>query len=659
MKKIYLVTQDKYRLNAMKTLRQLGVKHVEKTNPRSAGIDKAAERMSHVEEAMTLIQAFKEPKKKAGPVETTGPWMRKPTASGKRGRRSTDQYSEEDEPYSLEAVNAPVRPSLVNLMLEINAERKTIEEQLVILERERDRIAPWGDFDPELIKEINAYGLPVFLYEVSTDSFKDIPKDTKYVSISENKIMKRFLVLEKEIPGVSPFILPEKKLSAITAELTELYAKKKAIDDRIESFADRRPILKKDMDVVKSELEFQETLATCEVVEDMPAEYSCCYLKGYVLAESMGKLKEAAKENGWALLADNPGDEDEPPTKLKNNSFVKLLEPITGFLDLVPGYREVDISLWFLIFLSIFFGMIFGDAGYGTMLFLVSVIGIYKSRKTGVPTMLKTLLLFSITNITWGVFNCSWFGIDSSILPAFFTDISLFYLSVPKLTSMGFSPGVSQAFVNQNIKLICFTLALVHLSIAHIGRIIRFLKQGNLKFFADLGSIMMMAGMYNLILFLIASDPTLGGGLGTKTFEFHQYSLYAIFAGFGLSFLFGYYEGNILKAILSSLKNIFPVVLGVSGIFSDIMSFIRLWAVGLAGSAIAVTFNSLAGPMLGSFLIFLGVIVLAFGHSLNLILAVLSVLVHGVRLNILEFSSHVGLAWSGKAYKPFAEIENK
>jgi V/A-type H+-transporting ATPase subunit I len=127
MKKIYLITQDKYRLNAMKTLRQLGVMHVEKTNPSSAGIDKAIERMSHVEEAMTLIQAFKEPKKKAGPVETTGPWMRKPTASGKRGRRSSDQYSEEDEPYSLEAVNAPVRPSLVNLMLEINAERKTIE----------------------------------------------------------------------------------------------------------------------------------------------------------------------------------------------------------------------------------------------------------------------------------------------------------------------------------------------------------------------------------------------------------------------------------------------------------------------------------------------------------------------------------------------------
>jgi len=86
------------------------------------------------------------------------------------------------------------------------------------------------------------------------------------------------------------------------------------------------------------------------------------------------------------------------------------------------------------------------------------------------------------------------------------------------------------------------------------------------------------------------------------------------------------------------------------------MSYIRLWAVGLAGAAIAGTINQMAGPMLGHFLFFIfGIILLVFGHGLNLVLNTLSVLVHGVRLNTLEFSGHAGLTWAGFAYKPFAK----
>jgi V/A-type H+-transporting ATPase subunit I len=107
---------------------------------------------------------------------------------------------------------------------------------------------------------------------------------------------------------------------------------------------------------------------------------------------------------------------------------------------------------------------------------------------------------------------------------------------------------------------------------------------------------------------------------------------------------------------VESLKNIISVILGIANVFSDIMSYIRLWAVGLAGGAIASTVNSMAGPMLGHLAFFIfGIVLLVFGHGLNVVLNVLSVLVHGVRLNTLEFSGHVGLTWSGYAYKPFAQ----
>jgi V/A-type H+-transporting ATPase subunit I len=125
--------------------------------------------------------------------------------------------------------------------------------------------------------------------------------------------------------------------------------------------------------------------------------------------------------------------------------------------------------------------------------------------------------------------------------------------------------------------------------------------------------------------------------------------------GFALVFIFGNYEGNIIKSIIASFANFISSVLGVTNVFSDIMSYIRLWAVGLAGGSLASTVNTMAGPMVGHFLTFAAILLFLFGHGFNMVLNVLSVIVHGVRLNTLEFSSHVGLTWSGVAYKPFAK----
>ena len=125
--------------------------------------------------------------------------------------------------------------------------------------------------------------------------------------------------------------------------------------------------------------------------------------------------------------------------------------------------------------------------------------------------------------------------------------------------------------------------------------------------------------------------------------------------GFLLIFIFSNYEGSVGKSILESLKNIISVLLGIVNVFSDIVSYIRLWAVALAGAAISNTVNEMAGPMLGKLsMIIVVVILLCFGHGLNMILNALSVIVHGVRLNTLEFSQHLGMAWSGTKYKPFS-----
>jgi V/A-type H+-transporting ATPase subunit I len=326
------------------------------------------------------------------------------------------------------------------------------------------------------------------------------------------------------------------------------------------------------------------------------------------------------------------------PTKLKNNRFVSLLNPLTEFLGVTPGYHEPDISPFFLFFFIIFFGMIFGDAGYGAIVILAALFGICKTAKKGVPAILKLMLLLGLSNFIWGVLTCSWFGIETDKLPQFLQSLSFAPIS-------GANPN--ESFVQQNLMLICFTLAVIQLSIGHLVAIG---KLRSAKILGEIGSIGMLVGMYGVVLFLIA---------GIESVPLKP-CVFILGGGFVVNFVFIHYEGSIGKSVLESVKNIISMILGIANVFSDIMSYIRLWAVGLAGGAIASTVMTMAGPMLGRLYLFIfGLILLVFGHGLNLILNVLSVLVHGVRLNTLEFSGHVGLTWAGTPYQPFANAAGK
>ena len=647
MKKVCLVVQDKTQKQALAKLREIGVMHLEKANATSDALSKVVERKTRAENAIGLIQPYKTPKKKKpAPNQQGGQRERRANPAARRGRRATDLMGiEELEPYSLDAINAPERPDLVDLMVNMSKERKALEDRQTFLNRERSRVEAWGEFEPDSIKELAANGVPVFLYEISPEAFPAIPPETRYIKMGEDKTTVYLAVLDKEIPGMAAFPLPEKSLSQIDHELKEVKYHLGELEAKIKSFADRRPVLQKEMTSIQRDIDFEAARAVMEKVEEVPGELSFSYLTGFVPQEDLGLLKRAAAENDWALMADDPGPDDEVPTKLKNNRFVRLLYPLTDFLEVVPGYREVDISGWFLLFFCIFFGMIFGDAGYGSLLFLIALFGIIKTAKNGVPGVLKMMLLLSTANIIWGVFTCTWFGIDVAKLPQFLKDISLSYISTAK---------TDQLTVDRNLQVFCFSLALIQLTIAHIGGIRRTIR--SLKVFAEIGALAMLWGMYRVVLFLVVNIremPMLPEGLDMRI------ALCLLAGGFFLTFVFGSYEGSVGRSVLSSFKNIISVILGITNVFSDIMSYIRLWAVGLAGASIAVTVNSMAGPMLGNFLLFIGVILLVFGHGLNIVLNVLSVLVHGVRLNTLEFSGHIGLTWAGTAYRPFAETAKK
>ncbi|MDR2363090.1 MAG: V-type ATP synthase subunit I [Spirochaetaceae bacterium] len=615
MKKVSLVVMEKNRDASLEKLREAGVLHLEKRNVRSDGLTRLLDRKAKAETALGILRSY--------PVEKNA------------GTAPREVFSSGDR-------DGAAPPDLTARVLELGDEKKALQEQLLANAKERSRVEKWGNFDPRAFAEFAQKGVVLIPYELSPKGRESLPEGL--IVLGQDKTTARVLSVGKEIPGESPWALPERSLAEIDALLADIRDKLADIEDQLRALALRKDSLEGEREALLQQIEFETARAGMETVENVPAEFTVSWITGFVPREDLGVLKRAAAENGWALMADDPEEWDPVPTKLKNNRLVSLIYPLTDFLETLPGYNEVDISGWFLFFFCIFFGMIFGDAGYGLLLMLIGIIAAVKTAKKGVPAGIKMLLLLSFSNLAWGVLTCTWFGMDTALLPDFLKRISLPLIS----GAVAAQSPEAKAIVDQNLMIFCFSLALAQLSVGHIIGIIRNIKTP--KFLGELGSLGMLAGMFNVVLALVVSNDY-------RQIPFLPLSIYLIGGGFLLSFVFANYAGNIGTSILESFKNIIPVVLGIANVFSDIMSYIRLWAVGLAGASISSTVNTLAGPLLGNFLVFLGIILLVFGHGLNLILNVLSVLVHGVRLNTLEFSSHVGLAWSGVAYKPFVKTD--
>jgi len=156
----------------------------------------------------------------------------------------------------------------------------------------------------------------------------------------------------------------------------------------------------------------------------------------------------------------------------------------------------------------------------------------------------------------------------------------------------------------------------------------------------------MIDALYFLVLLLVIETPVNLQAITT-----------VVLTGLLLVILFGAQGPNIpfVKGLLGGLAGLFTTFLDSISAFGNIISYIRLFAVGMASLAIAQSFNSMASMMMHGFAIPAAILVLLLGHSLNFVMALLSVVVHGVRLNLLEFSGQLGMEWTGYAYEPFKE----
>ena len=645
MKKLTLLVLDSQKKAALKTLRNFGAVHIEKETASSDTLTELQNTYTRVQQAEALITESQPKKAEKAQTETL-------TLS------RNDLLQAVDEILDLKDQESNTRAAINKLTGDIEAYNA------------------WGDFEPKDIHSFEENGIYLTMGELPEKSYTALPETIKTVRLAGGKKTVRFAIVSEtaDVPAdlpsdFSPLILPDMRLSAMHTERERLQKQLPSFKAKIGTRTELLAPLKAEAKKLAKEIEFETVRAGMEVIpleEDTAAASGIdssvtlaasgntanaangtagtaskepirlARLSGYILAEKQADFAGLAKANGWAFISDDPAEEDAVPTAMRHNRFVQLLTPLTDFLGTVPGYREPDISLWFLLFFGIFFAMIFGDAGYGGILVILSLIGIgkAKAKEQPAPLAMQMFLYLGVLTVIWGTATCNWFGIPMEYIPAWLKN-----LSVPAISN-----ATEESIRNANLMQFCFTLGLIQLTIGHIISIVRNIRSPQIL--GHIGSIAMLCGMYVVVLSLVVS---------AERYQINQPVMIGVGGGFALNFIFSNYQTGIGQSIVDSLKNIITMFLGVVNVFADIMSYIRLWAVGLAGSAISATVNQMAGPALGSFLIFLGVLLLFFGHGLNYIMNVLSVIVHGVRLNTLEFSNHVGLTWAGFKYEPFAE----
>ena len=619
MKRCFVLLQEGQAENCLEKLQQFGVVHVEQQRYESEKIVLLEKEQANVQEVLQRLKLL----------------------APKQSYQSAQSYN-----------TAQIERICAELSALVGEEQQN-QEEIQALEENRHAWSAWGEFDPALVHELKNEGIDIRLFSLDVRQVQSlVDSQMEYLVVGREgdkmllALVDRGQIEEQEKQKIFSQLpvelgLPERS-GAVASKLIESLEQRNAVIEK--TLRDRlyeQNVLYAYSEDIADQLEMEKTKNSLEDLGD-----GLTLLSGYVPEANINELELLAKNYSFGLMFRDVEIQsgDQAPTKLKQNFVSRLINPVLSFLEVTPAYHEPDISFSFFSFFTIFVAMIMSDAVYGLAILLLGLGVQVATKKVG--TFVQMLYVLGLATFVWGTASGSWFGSRSLASMELFQKYSIWQLSVyPDL----FERSVKE---QQNfIMWLCFSLGALHLIVAHLWRFLRELKQSELKAFTNLGMIALINCLYWLLLWMVGIQSDL---------PFHAMPSLAV--GLALVICFGQQESGIsfFVGILRGIKGLFTTFLDTVGLFGDIMSYIRLFAVGIASFSIASSFNSMGGGIIGAghgtlgILLFLaGTLVLFAGHLINFVLGCLSVIVHAVRLNMLEFSNHIGLEWSGHKYRPF------
>ena len=543
-----------------------------------------------------------------------------------------------------------------------------------ILKKEALQLEPWGNFSWEKIQKCRVAGINIYFFSVSARDYEKTDFTAEiYKNITIEKINQTgstlFCAAFTRSAVVLPFEqtrLPEKTAAEINSEMRNLEKQNQDAVQKIISLAPCRAILQKAAVQIDDSLFFEKA----QVSLSSKSEGSIYYIQGWIPApceKDVLAFLDAAK---FAYIIEEPLKTDIIPVKLKNNAFTRLYEVITRLFSL-PHYSEIDPTPFFAPFFTFFYGMCLGDIGYGLLLFIPALIMIFKASDKMRPIFVLGLFMAAATILN-GFFLNSFFGASlfssdggTGIIDS---PSRLTFLSSYVKDSKTVFPAISFAILIGGIQI-------------SLGMLMQFFNRlRNDTIFHALVPVSQLVMFSGLIIwvastgFLGINEFSIGNIQIGRMLEVLQAKTYLYSLNIsGLDFQINYFLGfgflmliifTILMPGGDGLSKAIGIYNTVTGFLADGLSYLRLFALGLAGGLLGLAFNNIAFMLIrtpeGTLnfktpLAAATVIILLFGHFLNFALSALGAYVHSVRLIFVEFYKNVDFKGGAKPYTPFAK----
>ncbi len=509
--------------------------------------------------------------------------------------------------------------ALLSLTEEKTRLKGELEKTLTDLKAELREAHKWGEFSRNDLERLGALGYNLHFYQCNKKLFKEQWEAEYNLAIlnrQESSIY--FIILENDGPEyrfpLAEAKFPERPASMIEEEIGQTEKKMEQNCSELLALREYTGELARQRETVAEEFDLYMAKASA----DKEAEETISIFEGFAPTEDDRKIEEFLKGENAYYIKEAAKEEDNPPVQLKNNFYSRLFEPI-GELYMLPRYGEHDLTPYFAPFYMLFFGLCLGDMGYGLVLLIAGIIAAYKVPEYKGYAKLVAWLGFGsivmplLSGTFFGGKIADMFNLPEDVKRLFFNDMQMFWFAI--------------------------IFGLVQIVFARILNAIFAIRDKGL-----------LAGLHNIGWAILIAWGAVWYASTQVPFDYPAFVNYAGWAGLALIIIFTSDNRNIFVKLFKGVAALYDI----TGVFGDMLSYIRLFGLGTTGGILGLVVNSVASqlgavPYVGW--LFMGIMLIV-GHIFVLFISALGAFVHPMRLTFVEFYKNTGFDGGGRAYNP-------
>ena len=513
----------------------------------------------------------------------------------------------------------------------LQTEHGKLSQQLQSYAKEKEVLEVWGNFEPTGIQKLKDAGYIIGFYSCSEGNYKE-EWETEYNAMIVNRISSKVFFVTVTKAGqevdldVEQAKLPAYSLSRLEALYDTTEQAIEGNEKKLVALSETDiPSLKAALKELQSQIEFSKVVLSSE----QTAGDKLMLIEGWAPAYSKVEIEAYLNDAHVYYEITDPMPGDNVPIRLNNQGFFAWFEPICK-LYMLPKYNELDLTPFFAPFFMVFFGLCLGDSGYGLFLFLGATAYRLLAKKV-TPSMKSIISLIQVLSAS--TFFCG-------LLTGTFFGANIYDLDWPIVQRLKHAVLMD----NNDMFRLSLILGVIQILFGMVLKAVNQTIQFGFKYaIATIGWIILLVSTAVSALFASSELLSMGGT---------AYKVVLCISG-AMIFLFNTPGKNIFMNIGLGLWDSYNMVTGLLG---DVLSYVRLFALGLSGGILAGVFNSLAVGMSPDNVIagpIVMVLIFVIGHAINMFMNVLGAMVHPMRLTFVEFFKNSGYEGGGKEYKPF------